>query len=336
MRVFEITAFGLDNLKVADHPIPELKPGQIRVRIHAASLNFRDVAMCKGHYNRKQALPLIPLADGAGVVDKVGRGVSRFREGDRVAGCFAPDWIDGPPEHKLIRNTLGGPLSGMLADYVILPEQGAVMLPSHLSYREGATLPCAAVTAWNTLTKYRQLKAGDTLLLQGTGGVSIFALQFAKAMGATVIITSSSDEKLKEAASLGADHLINYKTCPDWDQKARKITNKAGVDHIIDVGGGNTFEKSVNCAKVGGFIAVLGAMGGSETPMNLLRVVMNNLTVQGFVVGSRADFEALNEFLGTHQLHPVISDTFRFGDAREAFELMERGEHLGKIVIDFH
>ena len=195
MRVFEITAFGLDNLKVADHPIPELKPGQIRVRIHAASLHFRDVAMCKRHYNRKQALPLIPLADGAGVVDKVGRGVSRFREGDRVAGCFAPDWIDGPPEHKLIRNTLGGPLSGMLADYVILPEQGAVMLPSHLSYREGATLPCAAVTAWNTLTKYRQLKAGDTLLLQGTGGVSIFALQFAKAMGATVIINASSEEK---------------------------------------------------------------------------------------------------------------------------------------------
>jgi NADPH:quinone reductase-like Zn-dependent oxidoreductase len=279
-------------------------------------------------------LPLIPLSDGAGEVIAIGDGVSRVAAGDRVAGIFAQGWIAGEPTQERVRaTTLGSPLDGMLAEYVVLDQQGLVRLPSHLSYEEASTLPCAAVTAWNALTKYRQLTAGETVLLQGTGGVSIFALQFAKLFGATVIITSSSDAKLERAQALGADHLINYREQPDWHKAARSLTGRTGVDHIVEVGGAGTFEKSLAALRIGGFVATIGVLDGVCAPMSVIPILMSGLTVQGILVGSRDDFEAMNKAVAVAQLQPVVDRIFPFAEVPAAFALMQRGGHFGKIVI---
>jgi NADPH:quinone reductase-like Zn-dependent oxidoreductase len=221
----------------------------------------------------------------------------------------------------------------MLSEYVVLDQEGVVKLPAHLSYEEAATLPCAAVTAWAALTRYRHLNAGETVLLQGTGGVSIFALQFAKMLGATVIITSSSDAKLERAQELGADHLINYRKQPDWHKAARNLTGKNGVDHIVEVGGAGTFEKSLAAVRMGGFIATIGVLDGVSAPLSVIPILMAGLTVQGILVGSRDDFEAMNKAVAASQLQPVIDRIFSFAEVPEAFELMKSSGHFGKIVI---
>jgi NADPH:quinone reductase-like Zn-dependent oxidoreductase len=337
MKVYEIQdGFGLANLRLAERPTPAPGAGQILIKIKACSLNYRDLLMVQGRYNPRQRLPLIPLSDGSGEVVEVGAGVTRVAVGDRVAGIFAQGWLAGPPTPERVRpTTLGGPLDGMLADYVVLHQDGVVKLPEHLSYAQAATLPCAAVTAWSALTAYRQLTAGEVVLLQGTGGVSIFALQFAKLLGATVIITSSSDEKLDRAKALGADHLINYRTHPDWHKRARELTGAVGVDHLVEVGGAGTFEKSLQATRMGGFIATIGVLAGAAAPLSLMPILMTSLTVQGIQVGSRDAFEAMNRAIAAHRLQPAIDREFGFSQAPQAFELMQAGGHFGKIVIAF-
>src|SRR5262245_1546337 len=258
MNVVEIRgSFGIDSLTLTQRPEPKLGPGEVVIRVKAASWNYRDLLTVKGQYNPKQRLRLIPLSDGVGEVVDVGAGVSRVKTGDRVAGIFAQKWIAGTPSRVELRSTLGGPLDGMLAEYVVLSEEGVVHVPDHLSDEEAATLPCAGVTAWSALVTDGHVTAGDTVLVQGTGGVALFALQFDKLDGDRVIITSSSDAKLERARQLGASDTINYKTTPNWEKKARELTDGAGVDHVVEVGGAGTLAKSLNATRIGGHIAVI-------------------------------------------------------------------------------
>jgi NADPH:quinone reductase-like Zn-dependent oxidoreductase len=277
-------------------------------------------------------LPLIPMSDGAGEVVETGAGVTRVKRGDRVAGIFMQNWLCGEASASAARGALGGSLDGMLAEYVVLSQNGVVHIPAHLTYEEAATLPCAAVTAWNALTSW-MLKPGISVLGQGTGGVSIFALQFAKLAGARVIVTSSSDEKLKKAEGLGASGLINYKSTPDWDQKAAELTNGIGVDHIVEVGGWGTLSRSMNAVRVGGRISLIGLLTGAEGAVNPMPVLGKQIQVQGIFVGSRDMFESMNRAITVNQLRPVIDRVFGFHEAREALRYLESGAHLGKVVI---
>ncbi len=336
MKVFEIqNSFGLDNLVLTERPDPAPAAGQVVIKLHAASLNYRDLMMVKGQYNPRQRLPLIPVSDGAGEIVAVGDGVSRVKTGDRVAGLFTQKWIAGEPSRPKLGSSLGGPLDGMLAQYATLSEEGVVIVPDHLSYEEAATLPCAAVTAWHSLIHQGRLKAGETVLVQGTGGVSIFALQFARLMGAEVIITSSSDEKLERARELGAAHTVNYKTNPDWDKAAREITGGVGVDHVIEVGGAGTFARSLRAVRIGGHVGVIGVLAGAASELSVLPILMQNLRIQGVLVGSREMFEDMNRAIALHKMKPVVDRVFQFEDAREAFFHMQSAAHLGKICIRF-
>lgn len=335
MRAFEIRgSFGLDNLVLAERPEPQPGPGQVRVRVHAASLNYRDLMTVRGEYNPRQKLPLIPCSDGAGVVEAVGPGVTRVAVGDRVTSLFAQRWLGGVPNRERLRSTLGGPADGMLAEQVVLSEDGVVKTPPHLSDEEAATLPCAAVTAWSALSGEGNLRAGETVLLQGTGGVSLFALQFARLLGARAIVTSSQDEKLARCRELGAVEGINYRETPEWGEKARELTRGEGVDQVVEVGGGGTFAQSLKAIKIGGTISVIGALtGGVAAGVPLTQILMQKVRAQGILVGSRDDFEAMNRAITLHQLHPILDRTFPFEEARAAFEHMASGSHFGKIVI---
>jgi NADPH:quinone reductase-like Zn-dependent oxidoreductase len=333
MRCYEIQKFGLDGLAVAERPDPAPGPGEVLVKVGASCINFRDFMMLQGLYNPKQKLPLIPNSDGAGTVAAVGPGVARFKVGDRVAGIFSQGWHSGPPVREKMNAALGSPLDGMLTELRVLSQDGLVHTPKHLSDEEAACLPCAGVTAWSALVEHGEIKPGDTVLLQGTGGVSIFALQFAKLAGARVIITSSSDEKLERARGLGADETINYKTTPDWDKKARELTGGAGVDHIVEVGGGGTFGKSLRAVRIGGTISVIGVLSGATTDTSLIPVLMQNLRLQGIMVGSREMFEHMNAALSLSRTKPIIDRVFPFDEAPQAFAHMGSGAHFGKIVI---
>src|SRR5262249_21480074 len=306
MKAAEIkNSFGIDSLTLTERPEPKLGPGQVVVKIKAASLNFRDLLTVKGQYNPKQPLPLIPLSDGAGQVVDVGAAVTRVKTGDRVAGIFAQKWLAGTPSRLDLRSTLGGPLDGMLAEYAVLHEDGLVHIPPHLTDEEAATLPCAAVTAWSALVTDGQLKAGDTILVQGTGGVCLFALQFAKLTGARVLITSGSDAKLERARQLGASACINYKSAPNWEKQVRELTGGVGVDHVVEVGGAGTFAKSLAAVRIGGHIAVIGVLSGTTTSVDLIPILMQKVQVCGVLVGSRETFEAMNRAISLHGLRPV-------------------------------
>ncbi|MBL8152441.1 MAG: NAD(P)-dependent alcohol dehydrogenase [Blastocatellia bacterium] len=334
MKVIEIQEkFGIDSLKIAEREEPTPSHGNIVVKVKATSLNYRDLLTVQGLYNPKQKLPLIPLSDGVGEVVAIGEGVSRVKVGDRVAGIFAQKWVSGNPTKAKMVTTLGGPLDGMLAEYALLHEDGVVHVPEHLTDEEAATLPCAAVTAWSALVTYGQLKAGETVLVQGTGGVSIFALQFAKLMGAKVIVTSSSDEKLQKAKELGADELINYHSTPSWEKRVREITGGEGVDHIVEVGGAGTFDRSLKSIKFAGQISVIGILSGLATEVNLIPILMQNVRIQGIIVGSRETFEDMNRAVSVNKLKPVIDKVFSFGETKEAFNYMASAGHFGKIVI---
>jgi NADPH:quinone reductase-like Zn-dependent oxidoreductase len=334
MNVVEIRgSFGIDSLTLAQRPEPKLGPGQVVIRVKAASLNYRDLLTVKGQYNPKQPLPLIPLSDGVGEVVDIGAGVSRVKTGDRVAGIFAQKWIAGTPSRQELRSTLGGPLDGMLAEYVVLSEDGVVHVPPHLSDDEAAALPCAGVTAWSALVTDGAIRAGDTVLVQGTGGVSLFALQFAKLAGARVIITSSSDAKLERARQLGASDTINYKTTPNWDKKAREVTDGAGVDHVVEVGGAGTLAKSLNATRIGGHVAVIGVLSGTSTSLDVIPILMQKLRVSGVMVGSRETFETMNRAITLHKLRPVVDKVFGIAEMKDALRYMESGSHFGKICI---
>jgi NADPH:quinone reductase-like Zn-dependent oxidoreductase len=334
MRVVEIRgAFGLDHLVEAERPEPRPGSGQVVVRVRAASLNYRDLLTIEGRYNPKQPLPLIPCSDGAGEVVATGEGVSRVRVGDRVCGTFAQRWIAGEPTRERLRSTLGGPLDGMLAELVALDQEGVVRVPGHLTDEEAATLPCAAVTAWSALVTEGGLAAGDTVLVQGTGGVSLFALQLARLAGARVIATSSSDEKLGRARELGAAEGINYRAVPQWGKRVRELTGGAGADHVIEVGGAGTFQQSLQAVRFGGRISLIGNLAGSSAEVMLTSILMQRIRVQGILVGHRESFEAMNRAIELHRLRPVIDRVFPLAEARQAFEHMAAGGHFGKICI---
>lgn len=334
MKAVEIReAWGLDHLVLTERPDPRPDPGQVLVRVRAVSLNYRDLLTVEGKYNPKQRLPLIPCSDGAGEVEAVGEGVSRVRAGDRVCGIFAQRWIAGAPDRERLRSTLGGPLDGMLAERVVLSEEGVVRVPEHLTDEEASTLPCAAVTAWNALATEGGVKAGDTVLVQGTGGVSVFALQLAKLLGARVIATSSSDEKLARARELGADEGINYREVADWGARARELTGGAGVDCVVEVGGAGTLQQSLRAVRMGGRICLIGNLAGTTAELPLTAIFMQRVRVQGILVGDRESFEAMNRAIAQHRLRPVIDRVFPFEDARAAFERMAAGGHFGKLCM---
>jgi NADPH:quinone reductase-like Zn-dependent oxidoreductase len=335
MKVYEIKEFGIDNLAQVEREEPKAKQGQVIIKVKAVSLNYRDLMMVTGRYNPKMALPRVPLSDGAGEVVAVSEDVARVKVGDRVAAAFMPKWIDGRVNFEIAKSALGGSVDGMLAQYVAMDADGLVHIPEHLSFEEAATLPCAAVTAWNALVEAGRLKAGDAVLVQGTGGVSIFALQFARTFGARVIATSSSDEKLKRVCELGASETINYKTTPDWDKRALEITNKEGVDHIVEVGGAGTLNKSINAVRIGGTIGLIGVLAGGSGDINTTAMLMKGIRVQGIFVGSRRMFEDMNRAIEVNRMRPIIDSVFSFDEARKALKHLESGAHLGKIVIKF-
>ncbi len=323
---------GLDALTLIEHPEPQPGYGQIVVRVRATSLNYRDLIIGKGQ-NPSIAFPVVPMSDGAGDVVAVGDGVTRVKVGDRVAGIFFQDWQAGEISKSIMKSALGGEIDGMLSQSVVLNQNGVVILPNHLSYEEGSTLPCAAVTAWHGLVTRGKLKAGDTVLILGTGGVSIFALQFAKLHGARAIVTSSSDQKLEQAKAMGADAVINYKLRPDWESEVYELTNSVGVDHVVEVGGAGTLEKSIKAVRYGGRISLIGVLTGFAGTINPQPILGKSITLQGIYVGSREMFEAMNRAIAQAQLKPVIDRVFPFTEARAAYDYLESGAHFGKIVI---
>ena len=336
MRAMEIQgAYGIDNLKLADRPVPKAGPGQVVIRMKAASLNFRDLATVSGTYGPGHKLPLVPLSDGSGEVVDVGEGVRRLKVGDRVAPSFFQGWLSGDPVPETLGTTaLGGPIDGCAQEYMCLSAEGVSKAPANLSHEEIACLPCAALTAWRALVVEGRMKAGDTVLVQGTGGVSIFALQFAKAAGARVIVTSSSDEKLERARKLGADDFINYRTTPDWATEARKLTGGRGVDHVVEVGGADTFPQSIMASRVGGHVGVIGLLSGMTRDVNVAAIFSQNLKISGVTVGSRAHFEDMTRAIEQNDIHPVIDKRFGLEEAQDALRLMAGASHFGKIVLE--
>lgn len=333
MKVCEIkNTFGIDNLLLSERPKPSAGYGEIILKVRAVSINYRDLLVIKGLYNPKLHLPVIPFSDGAGDVVAVGEGVTRVKVGDRVAGIFMQNWQAGELNEVKAKSALGGDLDGMLAEYVALHEDGVVHIPEHLSYEEAATLPCAAVTAWHAVIE-SNLKSGGSVLLQGTGGVSLFALQFARMAGARVIITSRSEEKLARAKELGATDGINYESVPEWSSRVWELTDKMGVDLVVDVGGAGTLPQSLRAVRQGGQISLIGVLSGTAGEINPLPVIMKEIRLQGILVGSREMFEAMNKAISLHRLHPVLDRIFPFEDTMEALRYMESGRHFGKICI---
>jgi NADPH:quinone reductase-like Zn-dependent oxidoreductase len=336
VKVYQIQGgFGLDRLTQIERPDPAPGPGQVLLRMRAVSLNYRDLMMVEGSYNPKQPLPLIPCSDGAGEVAAVGVGVSRVAVGDRVATLFCQKRVGGRPTVEELRSTLGGPLDGTLSELMVLPEEGVISVPEHLSDAEAATLPCAALTAWNALTEQGRVVAGDTVLVQGTGGVSVFALQFAQLLGARVIVTSSSDDKLVRARRLGAWQEINYLDDPKWGTTARALTGGLGVDHIVEVGGAGTLAQSLQAIRVGGAITLVGVLAGGASELSIVPVFMKQVRIQGLLVGGRKEFERMNRAIAQHELRPVVDRVFPFAEVREAFEHLKSGAHFGKVCIGF-
>ncbi len=326
---------GLENLQLADRPQPAPAPREVTVKFHAASVNYRDLLFARGTYNRRPNLPAIPLSDGAGEIIAIGPEVTRWKVGDRVCPIFLQQWFDGPRTAAISRSALGaGDLDGVLRESGNFHEDSLVAIPAHLSYEQAATLPCAAVTAWHALQHIGKLTPGETVVILGTGGVSIFALQFAKALGARVIVTSGSDEKLARARTLGADEIINYRKTPEWDKEVLRLTNNIGADRVIEVGGTGTLPRSVNATRIEGTIPLIGVLAAGEG-FDPLRMMMKSIRLQGLLVGSRRMFEEMNDLITHHRLIPIISHTYNFTEAPQAIAALEKGEHFGKIVIQF-
>jgi len=331
MRVWQISSFGIDSLELVERATPDPGPGEVLMKIHAASLNYRDLMMVKGVYNPKMKLPRVPCSDGAGEVEAVGEGVSKWKSGDRVCGIFMQNWLEGKPTPAKIKGALGGDIDGVLAEYVVLKEAGLVRIPEHLSFEEAATLPCAAVTAWNAL-KAGGVKEGSTVLMQGTGGVSIFALQLAKLKGARVLGISSSDAKLQRACSLGLDEALDYGETSEWDRWVVEKTSGEGVDLVVEVGGVGTLPRSLRAVKMGGTIAQIGVLTGPAETIPVPVILHKQVHIQGIYVGSRENFEEMNAAISESKLKPVF-ESHPWSEAQQAFKEMEGAMHFGKLVL---
>lgn len=320
-------------LKLGEAPVRQPGAGEVLIKMHAASLNRRDIFVMRGQYPMPPRETVVPLSDGAGEVVAVGSGAKRFKVGDRVSPIFFPNWIDGRPAGDATAVSLGGAVDGVLTEYMTIDEKSVVAIPAGLSYEEAATLPCAGLTAWNGLVTRGHMQPGDYVLLEGTGGVSVFGLQFAVASGAKPIITSSHDEKLAKAKTLGAVGGVNYKTNPEWDKAVRQLTGGGGVQQVLEVGGKDTLPRALGSSGPGGHIALIGGLGGFGGEVPAMAIMGTNLTVSGIYVGSRANFEAMNAFIAKHHIKPVIDKVFGFKDADAAYQLMDSGNFFGKIVI---
>lgn len=337
MKAWIIKEHGNTNgLALADWPEPEIGPSDVLVAIKAVSLNYRDLGTLRHARPGNLEPPLIPCSDGAGEVIAVGANVTKFRKGERVVASFFRDWTEGRFSVDYHQASWGGSLHGLLCETAAIPEWALLPVPNGFTYAEAATWPVAGVTAWASLFTRGELQTGATVLTLGTGGVSIFALQLAVAAGARVIITSSSDEKLARASEMGACETVNYKTNPDWEQEVLRLTQGKGVDHIIEVGGSGTLEKSMACIAAGGQIGLIGVLTGFGPPTSSLFPLMHrNVRLDGIYAGSRQDLADLIAFSETHQLHPVIDSTFNFADSKAAFDYLASGQHFGKVVIEF-
>lgn len=336
MEVWQLaTGFAVDKLELAERPEVEPGPGEVLLEMRAASLNYRDLLTVQGAYGPRNTLPLVPLSDGVGEVIASGAGVDRVAIGDRVAPVFFPTWIGGEPTPAKFRVTLGGPLDGVLCRRMCIAAEAVVRVPEHLSDAEAACLPCAALTAWSAIVTLGNVGPGDVVVIQGTGGVALFALQFAKLAGANVILTSSRDDKLARGRQLGADAVINYRTNPDWDKAVKALTGGEGCDHIVELGGAETLARSVRAARIGGTISLIGVLSGADATFSLPLVVMRNLRLQGVTVGSRDGFEAMCRAMAAHRLHPVVDRIFRFTDAPQAFAAFAEAPHFGKVCIGY-
>ena len=328
--------FGFEHVKLEEWAVPEPGAGEVLVRFRAGSLNFRDLWIVKGQYNPRMKMPKTLGSDAAGDVLAVGAGVTRCKVGDRVTSLFFQRWETGPTPADAMRHALGESIDGVFATHRVLPENGVIRTPDYLTDEEAATLPCAGLTAWDALVAVGGLKPGETVLTLGTGGVSLFALQMAKALGAKVIATSSSDEKLERARALGADETINYRTTPEWGKEVRRLTGKRGVDHVVEVGGAGTMEQSLQAVRSGGRIDLIGLLAAGQPGSggaDLMPVLMKALKVEGILVGSREMFEAMNRMLEANRLKPVLDRVFELNEAVAALKYMEAGSHFGKIVL---
>lgn len=333
MRAYEIQEFGIGKLALAERDQPHAGPGEVLVKMHAASLNYRDAMVVSGTYNPRMKLPAVPFSDGSGEVVAVGENVTEWEIGDRVCSTVIAGWYNGEPSAEKSKTAIAaGGADGILREYAAFSAKSIVRVPEHLSFEEAATLPCAAVTAWNALVVSGNVKAGDTVLTLGTGGVSIFAVQIAKHFGARVISTSSSDEKLARVKDLGADETINYRLREDWDKAVLDLTGGRGVDHVIEVGGTGTLARSVKSVRVGGHVALIGALDRAGE-FNPVPVFMKGIRMQGIFVGSREMFTGLNSMIEKSKMKPVVDRMFEFDQAREALEYMASGSHFGKIVL---
>jgi NADPH:quinone reductase-like Zn-dependent oxidoreductase len=333
MQQWQIPAFGIENLRLVEQEQTEPATGWVKIRVHAVSLNYRDLMVVQGRYNPRMKLPRVPCSDGAGEVISVGAGVTEWKPGDRVAGAFFQNWIEGPPAAAKQKGALGGDIDGMLTTEVVLAETGLVRIPESLSYAEAATLPCAALTAWNALFNVADTRPGDTVLIQGTGGVSVFALQFAKMAGARVLGISSSNAKLERAAGLGLDAGLNYRENPDWEKWVNEQTGGEGVDLTVEVGGAGTLARAIRATRVGGAIAQIGVLTGPNEGVDIRPVLSKQIKIHGVYVGSREEFLTMNKAIALAALKPAIDATFPFSEAPAALRHMESAAHFGKIVI---
>jgi len=332
VKAYEINSpDGIDVLRLAERPTPKPGPGQVLVRLRANTINYRDLLNILDPPARGIACPRIPNSDGAGEVIEVGQGVARWKVGDRVVGTFFQNWSAGGISAEAMASALGGPIDGVLSDHALLSQDGLVAMPGHLSFEEAACLPCAGLTAWRIVVGLGQIKAGQTVLILGTGGVSIFALQFAALHGARAIVTSSSDEKLARAKELGAWQCVNYRATPDWDKAVLELTGGRGVDLVAEVGGPGTLEKSLQAVRVGGAVGLVGVLtGGRIDPTVVMR---KSVRLQGIYVGNRVMFEDMARAIAVHELKPVIDTRFFFAEARAAYHRMQGAGHFGKIAI---
>jgi NADPH:quinone reductase-like Zn-dependent oxidoreductase len=335
MRVFQIEHdWGMENLKLSTRPEPTPGPGEVLIRVKASSLNYRDLLVPnRGYGSFTGNLPLIPLSDGVGEVVDTGSSVSRVKAGDRVLPCFQQGWIAGAPSLERLTRTLGGPVDGTMAELMCLSQEGVVRAPAHLSDLEAATLPCAALTAWSALVTHDALGPGARVLVQGTGGVALFAIQIAKLLGAHVTVLSSSDDKIARARSLGADAALNYAKTPEWYRAARELSGGAGFDHIVELGGEKTLPQSLRCIRPGGTLSMIGVLSGGTMSAPLGLVVTRGVRLQGVTVGHRDGFEAMVRAFEQHKLKPVIDRVFAFEELKEAMAHLKSGAHFGKVCI---